>query len=348
MKSLLKYFSIFTLALLAFSCDFDENGPMPDEMVEAPFPYIVIDSETSSPFLNQSAPEDYVLNGTINIIFDEVPFDKLRFVVSYNDGFNAPYTLVDNITTVPQTVSITGADIINAIDEISDANDISLDDKFYFYVIPTVNGVDYPPYQVLNGKVYNTVSSSIYQNLNAFAGVNSADVTVNVMRVCALENGMDDLAGSWTGDDAWYNSIITTAAAEGNTISASGMGVGFIEDWWGEAVIDSEPITMTITEFGTVEIPRQYLFTTEWGGDPYDYEIVGSGFWNNCGDSPTLLIQYDIYYAGEAVGLAAKYAAYLDGIPYLTADITLDNSAAPASFMITKSLKSTAITKINR
>jgi hypothetical protein len=37
------------------------------------------------------------------------------------------------------------------------------------------------------------------------------------------------------------------------------------------------------------------------------------------------VIDYDIYYPGDADGLAKQYASYLDDIPYLTADIALDN-----------------------
>ena len=122
---------------------------------------------------------------------------------------------------------------------------------------------------------------------------------------CPLINGAADLVGSWTGDDAWYSSIITTVV-NGEDLDVSGMGVGFIEDWWGETVTAGGTITMTVYGNGIVDIPRQYLFTTDYEGSPYDYEIKGSGKWTNCGAHPTLLITYDIYYVGEDAGLAAE------------------------------------------
>ncbi len=139
---------------------------------------------------------------------------------------------------------------------------------------------------------------------------------------CPLVNGAADLVGSWTGDDAWYSSIITTVV-NGENLDVSGMGVGFIEDWWGETVTAGGTITMTVLGNGIVDIPRQYLFTTDYKGAAYDYEIEGSGKWTNCGAKPTLLITYDIYYAGEDTGLATQYASYFDNIPYFTADVTL-------------------------
>ena len=157
-------------------------------------------------------------------------------------------------------------------------------------------------------------------------------VKVKVNQFCPLTNGMADLVGSWSGDDAWYESIITMAAGDATTVEVSGMSEGFISDWWGEAVIEGGTFTMTVNNDGTVDIPRQYIYTTEWDGDPYDYEIEGAGTWDNCGATPTMLIEYDIYYEGDDTGLAATYSAYLNDIPYLTADIALDDSKSKQTF----------------
>lgn len=151
-------------------------------------------------------------------------------------------------------------------------------------------------------------------------GVTSSDKVfkTRVNPYCALTNGAADLVGSWSGDDAGYESIITTTLS-GTNIKAAGIGVGFIEDWWAETVTAGGTPTITVNVNGTVDIPRQYLFTTEYDGDPYRYEIIGSGTWDNCGSAPHMLIIYDIYYEGDADGLAKSYA----DTPYLTMDITL-------------------------
>lgn len=165
-------------------------------------------------------------------------------------------------------------------------------------------------------------------------GVTSAEkiMKVKVNPFCPLANGMADLFGAWTGEDAYYTSIITMATDGVTTVKVTGMGEGFIEDWWAETIVSGGTFTMTVNDDGTVTIPRQYLFTTEYDGDNYDYEILGSGTWANCGTNPTMVIKYDIYYAGEATGLAATYASYLDNIPYLTADIVLNGKKGEQVF----------------
>lgn len=151
----------------------------------------------------------------------------------------------------------------------------------------------------------------------------SLEVTVNPF--CPLANGIDDLVGSWSGSDAGYTSEFMTLK-ESDVLKGKGMGVGFIEDFWAENVIEEGNFTITINDDGTVDIPRQYVFKTIYEGDNYDYEIAGSGTWDNCGATPEMVIKYDIYYPDDAKGLAATYASYLDNIPYLTAEIQLDAS----------------------
>lgn len=144
----------------------------------------------------------------------------------------------------------------------------------------------------------------------------SADVRVK--KYCQLVNGVNDLAGSWSGDDGGYDSQITTAVS-GTKLEVSGLSEGVITDWWGEAILEGGSFLMTINEDGTLTIPRQYIYTTEWDGDPYRYEIIGSGTWDNCGSTPALLISYDIYYEGDADGIGKTYG---DGA--FTADIQLN------------------------
>lgn len=166
-------------------------------------------------------------------------------------------------------------------------------------------------------------------NLDAGSNNSPSDagtkLSYNLKRIefCPLENGAADLVGSWSGTDAWYSSIITTEL-DGEDLAVSGMSVNFIQDWWAEEVTSGGTITMKVFGNGIVDIPRQYLYTTTYEGAPYDYEIEGTGKWENCGDKPRLIITYDVYYAGEARGLAATYSSYLNDIPYLTADVTLN------------------------
>lgn len=175
------------------------------------------------------------------------------------------------------------------------------------------------------GKAYVNVTETTVGGTTSPA--RAIEVTVNPF--CPLEGGMTDLIGTWSGEDAYYTSIISTEVDAG-VLKGTGFGVGFIEDFWGEAVIESGKVTITVNDDGTITIPRQYLLTSVYEGENYDYEILGSGTWDNCGTTPAFVIKYDIYYTGASKGLAATYASYLDNIPYLTADISLDSGTKSA------------------
>ena len=158
-------------------------------------------------------------------------------------------------------------------------------------------------------------------------------LTYNIKRInfCPLANGAASLVGTWNGKDGAIGSAdgefpsqIKTVL-KGSDLTVSGMSAGFMENWWGEAITAGGSFTMTVKGNGTVNIPRQYIYTTVYKGTSYDYEIMGTGKWENCGSKPKLLITYDIYYPGDAKGLAADYgAAYLNNVTVMTADITLN------------------------
>ena len=155
------------------------------------------------------------------------------------------------------------------------------------------------------------------------AAATQVNYTLKRIEFCALENGAADLVGAWSGSDAWYGSGCTTVL-NGSNLDVTGLGWDFLDAWWGEPVIAGGTCTMNFFANGIVEIPRQAYCTTIYDGAEYDYEIEGTGKWTNCGDTPTLLITYDIYYPGDEKGLAATYSpAYLP-TPYMTADFTLD------------------------
>ena len=133
------------------------------------------------------------------------------------------------------------------------------------------------------------------------------DIEVTVNQFCPLPNGAGSLVGTWTGSDAYYDGAVITATSSSATIlNMSGISELFIEDWWSEAVIDGGTIAVTVNNDGTLTIPRQYIYTTEYDGDPYDYEIEGTGLYDFCPADPTVTLQYDIYYACDDVGLVRK------------------------------------------
>lgn len=160
----------------------------------------------------------------------------------------------------------------------------------------------------------------------AQSGISSEPVTYTVELLKFNPIEITGFNGSWTGVDAYYDSQITIEANGETTLAVSGMSEGFISDWWGEPVVAGGTFTMDVNLMnGSVSIPRQHIYTTVWDGDNYDYDIAGTGLWDNTGAAPTLVITYDIYYEGYPTGLAETYAAYLNDTPYFTADIVLSN-----------------------
>lgn len=160
-------------------------------------------------------------------------------------------------------------------------------------------------------------------DVNLATASTTATIELYEKTFCALSDGVNELVGDWSGNDFGYSSQVSITANVAKAV-VSGLGEPFIEDWWGEMVVDGGSFEMNVNlADNTVNIPRQYIFTTDYKGDLYDYEIQGTGTWNNCGAVPTLVLKYDIYYPGDAKGLAATYSSYLDGATVMTATLTL-------------------------
>lgn len=150
---------------------------------------------------------------------------------------------------------------------------------------------------------------------------------VEVLEYCALESN-DDLVGIWSGLDGMsgaldYDSEVVTssATATGVTIGGlNGLNAGWMFDWWGETTLAGGKVPMIVNEDGTVEILRQYYITTLYDGEEYDYEIEGEGRWNNCGDYPTLTINYILYNSDGNPLPSTYYGAW----PTFTAVLVMD------------------------
>lgn len=136
---------------------------------------------------------------------------------------------------------------------------------------------------------------------------------------------LENYAGNWSVKTPYHNGLQNdfTAEVTDDTLFIDGIGQAFILNFWGETPTTSAPVEITLNSDGTVSIARQYVYTADYNGGLYDYEIEGSGTWNACGDKNILDLVYDIYYPGDADGIAKSYAAYLN-YPYIGGTFTLD------------------------
>lgn len=120
----------------------------------------------------------------------------------------------------------------------------------------------------------------------------------------------DDCDFNWLGALAGYDvdvdkdggkfTAAVTIAKVGTSYTINGLNVAFMQGYWGETVIRSNPVTFTVDDGGAITIAKQAIFTTLYAGDEYPYEIIGSGQVNTCDANVT--INYDVITGGFAVG----------------------------------------------
>jgi hypothetical protein len=132
--------------------------------------------------------------------------------------------------------------------------------------------------------------------------------------------------GTWSGTDGFNSgthmrtSQVVTSAPSGTTIKVTGLNFGWIDAKWGELITNGGTINMTVNGNGTLVIPAQYCFTTDYDGDPYIYWISGEGNWSNCGAKPTMIIRYVLENKTDGYKLPSAYYAF----PVFTATLTND------------------------
>jgi hypothetical protein len=106
------------------------------------------------------------------------------------------------------------------------------------------------------------------------------------------------LVGNWDAIDQYGYVDNVEATFTGGKLYIYGLGVDMMENYWGEPVIASNPVPVIFdfTKLGAISINDQYYFTTFYDGNPYDYNIIGTGIVDLSGASPVITITYDIKY----------------------------------------------------
>ena len=89
---------------------------------------------------------------------------------------------------------------------------------------------------------------------------------------------------------------------------------------WGEVIESEELVYYTVDASGTITIPFQELFTTSYNGSLYDYQVSGTGTYDNSGDVPVIHLEYVLEQDGFDVGAYWQGAGGMD-TPYYIADL---------------------------
>lgn len=308
MKNILKIITLITVTfLVTVSCNYDDSN---------------YDMLTKDP----DASVGYYLQFDNNTLSSQVGRDENGNPINVNS------TILVTLMGLPQTEAITATISHNAASTMSTE----------MYTLSTTS-ITIPAGKTSASFDFSTIGAKMpeceYVNLildlnagdKATPSDNGSKVNFKIRKISPspLENGVSDLAGSWAiknsyTNGSYYDEANFSATWDGTNLVASGLGQAMIDSFWGEPVVAGGDFNMTVTENGTVTIPRQYVFTTVYDGDNYDYEIEGSGTWVSlCGEAPEMKITYDIYYPGDAVGLAGQYAGYF-GASYFGGAFTLN------------------------
>jgi hypothetical protein len=149
-----------------------------------------------------------------------------------------------------------------------------------------------------------------------------------------------DLVGSWSGTDAVTPNTTGQSYVESEIVDGklmiSGLGYDWITNFWGEDIVAGGTVELEVFDGGDVVIQNQYYISTTYNGDVQDpYTIVGTGRWNNCGDNPTLIINYEMNNYETNWGEWSYANGYIE-TPMFRATLTLD----PSKVDIRKVIKS--------
>ena len=149
------------------------------------------------------------------------------------------------------------------------------------------------------------------------AAVNTTDACDNLHYILSkiTKNGQDytiekvgekstmDLAnyvGTWSGEDIWGDTEVTTTLNADGILEIGGIGVNFITSAWGETILEQNVLLMDVDETtGSFTIEEQYYMTTENNGDVQDlYYLSGTGTIDPC--TNTMDLVYDFVQAGTS------------------------------------------------
>jgi hypothetical protein len=269
--------------------------------------------------------------------FDYVSFEKATYTLSVDADTELRIPIFHKNPTVKESkVSV------NVLTSIPDnAYTITSPTEFTFSESDTV----YLSLDIHYSSIEQCVNYSIefeikegddYIKVSPYDGIGKATVNFEVFSTI----GISELVGTWSGLDAETpyttgQSYVETELV-GDKLMIYGLGFDWITNFWGEVVVDGGTVELEVYDGGDVVIKKQYYITTLYGGNEEDpYTIVGTGRWNNCGEYPTLVINYELNNYDVNWG-AWCYARGYISTPTFRATITLDPSKSDIGQIVKK------------
>ncbi len=236
---------------------------------------------------------------------------------------------VDVITTIPQNAYT-----------ITSPTEFTFTESDTVFIVLKINYANIV--QCLNYSIeFSIKEGDGFVAVSPYDGIGKA--TVNFEVFSTIDNA--DLVGSWSGTDAVTpfttgQSYVETEIV-GGKLMISGLGFDWITDFWGEDIVAGGTVELEVYDGGDVVIQKQYYISTTYNGADEDpYTIVGTGRWNNCGDNPTLVINYEMNNYDTNWGNWCYVRDYID-TPMFRATLTLD----PSKVDIKKVIKSRGLVR---
>ena len=145
--------------------------------------------------------------------------------------------------------------------------------------------------------------------------------TLKMYQFCDFDISL--FVGNGVGDDSYgYPSQVVTTLDADDNMWITGLGVGFMENDWGEVITNMETLPVNINaETGEFTIDLAYYMSTTYGGEVQpDYYLKAVGKFNSC--TGEAFIDYDFVQGGTS------YTAWLtngNGWPAFYERITFTN-----------------------
>lgn len=266
----IKYFLLVSMMSLFFisSCKKGTDLRMP-AMQPVNSAVLKMDKAASSPFIDVSNVNGYSLTTSLDLLWNNDNVQKVDFMVVMARDFSKQYVL-KTITTFPSTVTITGADILNAIPALA-SNPIVAGDQFYVFGNVTMKDGTYLPGMLSNGTV---AVSSANTSIDGILKGGVPDILISVP--CAFipaetVGSYHAVSSDWNVDG---NVTITADPNDSHKVYISGLETidGLNED--------GGPLPVIINPDYSVTVPKTVLASNAWGYTNLAYE--GSGTYNTC------------------------------------------------------------------
>ena len=199
----IKFLILFITAGLFLLNSCEEGKDVMPENIRATSPVMIMDVANSSPFINVAAVNDYTLTFDVDVLFDDAPFVTIDIMVAVSGDYSKHY-LLQTITTVPSTVTVTGPQFIAAIDELASTADVAEGDVFQVFCNVTMADGTYLP-----GLLWNGMATLAADNKNLAAILKGATGTIRIGVPCGLDPALT--IGS-------YHSVSLDWGAEGDVM----------------------------------------------------------------------------------------------------------------------------------